>query len=266
MNEKILPFAICLLMWAVACQKENTPAEPQKEQNTCLQQQFSKRLKKTVTTLYYWGTNLSPDVRTAEYFFDAQNRVDSIFSDNIAVKILYAPTGEVDKKLVYYWGKPQNIAGVTHYHYQNGQVVKFQTFYYAVDGTLQNWSTINHFEWNAQGFLEKTWLEGGNDKTVFTVDDCGNILKTQDFYNDTNLEHRLEVAEYADTYSPYYLIGLHKIYPGYHSVHNPIFNQIVHWDCADYDPSPIHSEYEYDADGLPIKMSNPYRTIEFFYE
>ena len=62
------------------------------------------------------------------------------------------------------------------------------------------------------------------------------------------------------------IIGMHHIFVGSYSPHNPIMTQIKHWDCADYDPSPIESTYEYDAENLPIKMTNSYNTVLFFYE
>lgn len=83
----------------------------------------------------------------------------------------------------------------------------------------------------------------------------------------TGTETMLVVAQFSDAFSPYFLIGLDKIFPAQYSVHNKTMTQIVHWDCgADYDPEPVVFDYEYDPDGLPTTMTSRYGTVAFYYE
>lgn len=101
---------------------------------------------------------------------------------------------------------------------------------------------------------------------MFTHDDCGNVIKTQAFYNKNNKEHLLSIAAYDSGFNPFYLIGLHRLEPFFYSVHNPVMEQIVYWDCADYDASPQKTTYEYDTDQLPVRKTGPNYTTLFFYE
>lgn len=204
----------------------------------------------------------SPIQKETFYFFDTQNRLDSIAGNYTFSKIIYNPDGAVEKRLNYKKNSPQILSSESQYMYENGKLARIVTTYF---GSI-TWNTTYHYEWHNNGFLRSRWFEGGNDKTVFTRDGCGNVIKEQDFYHVNNEEHRLAIAEFDGTFSPYYLIGLHRIFPEDYSVYNPVMNQIVHWDCGDYDPSPIHHTYEYNAEGLPVKMANAYRMVEFFYE
>lgn len=246
-----------------AC-KKNDP--PQSERTDCLAFHPSKRLYKTVTTHFAPGTGFDPWTTETRYFFDAQNRVDSIWDNKTPSKILYAADGKVDQQITYYSDNPQKISRNAQYVYENGRLARIHSTYFDLNGNPQNWTTTQFFVWNDQGFIEKTWYESGNDKRVFTRDACGNILKTQDFYNVNNEEHMLQIAAYDSTPDPHYLIGLDAVFPTAYSVHNPTFDQIVHWDCADYDGSPIYSEYTYDSEGLPLKRTTAYFTVVYFYE
>ncbi|HNM26317.1 MAG TPA: hypothetical protein PKL15_12840 [Saprospiraceae bacterium] len=258
-------FAAFVLLSFSACQKAQ-PSHNDPEDSPCDFSPFSKHLKKTVTTRFYPGTSFSPDSRPTEYFCDDQGRVDSIMDDQTAMSVVYSADGRVGQLRTYAYAQPQVLNAITQYYYNNGQLEKTVAQYYDAAGNPATWSTTTFYEWDANGFIVKTWLENSNDKRVFTRDDCGNILKTQDFYNANNAEHFLAQSAFVATPNPYYQIGLDAIFPGNYSVHNLTFGQIVHWDCADYDPSPITSDYEYDTEGLPVKMTNTYRTEEYFYE
>lgn len=254
-------FALVLLAFT-ACEKKQS-SQGDLLDNQCVFQPFSKRLHKVIKTNTYPGTSFPPYVRTTEYFFDDQGRVDSMLNDQTASAVSYDLDGRVSQLRHYAYQQPQTLTGVTTYYYNNGLLVKTVENH---PGSPTSWSLSWFYEWDANGFIVKTWTENGNDKRVFTRDECGNVLKTQDFYNDTNAEHFLSEATYDPTPNPRYLIGLDAILPGSYSVNNPNYSRIIHWDCSDYDGSPNFSEYEYDAEGLPVKMTNSYGTEEYFYE
>lgn len=265
MQKFVFYLFLALLSFSSAC-NDTQPAHGDPLLNACNYPPFSKRLKKTVATQTYPGANFSPDIRMTEYFFDDQGRVDSIMAHQTAHAVVYSPDGKVNQLRSYAYAQPQLLQSVTQYFYNNGLLEKTVRTSYDAAGNPAGWTNTHFYEWDANGFLAKTWFEGSNDKRVFTRDECGNILKTQDFYNANNAEHFLSEAAYANTPNPHYQIGLDAIFPGNYSVHNQNFSQIIHWDCADYDPSPITSEYEYDAEGLPVTMTRANRVEVYFYE
>jgi len=241
-----------------ACQEQLE--EPRQD---CEAPIFNLRLSKTITKHFYSLDGHGFSQYETSYFFDNQGRVDSIAGSYGLLKIMYHANGRVDKTVWRQSDSPQTFISESQYVYSNGRLARIQTT--SLSGAFLPYTY--HYEWNKNGFLKKMWREGGSDKTVFTHDGCGNIVKEQDFYNADNQEHRLAIAEFAETFSPYYQIGLHKIYPNQYSVHNPLMTQIVHWDCsADYDPSPQHFTYEYNEQQLPVKMRSAYREVTFFYE
>lgn len=244
---------------------ETIPVLQEGTSNPCLTGSFTRHLKKTVTTVEHPGTGFTPSVFKTEYFFDTQGRVDSLQADYQALKIVYAPDGKVDK-LISWWPDIKKVGSVEQYFYENGRVSKTERTIFDQNGNPNPHVFRYFYEWDSAGFVSKKWYDGGNDQTIFTRDNCGNALKIQDFYNQSGEEHYLGVAEFADTPSPYFLIGLDAVFPGAYSVNNRTFGQIIHWDCADYDPGPITTQYEYDAENLPILASSPFRTVEFFYE
>jgi hypothetical protein len=76
----------------------------------------------------------------------------------------------------------------------------------------------------------------------------------------------LAYHKYTDTFSSYFLIGLNDIFPTNYSKHNKVFYQLAKWDCGDYNPTPILTTYQYDAESLVTKSTNIYQTVEFLYE
>ncbi len=266
MNVKmLLPLCFAALFFGCKNSETNLESPTPTLSGVCLSGTFSKYLVKTVKTVSYPGTGFLPSVFTTQYFFDAQGRVDSIRTDYQANKVVYAPDGKVDKLLSYGYDI-QKLNSIQQYFYENGRVSKTEQTSFDQNGNPQAWVSRYFYEWDTAGFVAKTWFDGGDDKAVFTRDDCGNVLKTQRIYDQNGEEHMLVVAEYADTPSPYFLIGLDKIFPGDYSVHNPTVEEIVHWDCGDYIAGPMNTEYEYDAENLPVKALSSFQVVEFFYQ
>ncbi|MDX2135857.1 MAG: hypothetical protein SFV52_13795 [Saprospiraceae bacterium] len=254
-------FVSSLLLFALACNRQETAID-----GSCLPQQIAKRLYKTVSTAQPAGSGAHSTVYTAEFFFDQQNRVDSIRMNDTPYKVMYNAAGQVDKLLTYFAEHPAIVQSEQTYHYQMGRLDKTISQNFDLQGNPQGWRPVVYYTWNSEGFLEKTRYEGGDEETVYSHDGCGNRVETREMSLPTGLETMLVVAQFSDTFSPYFLIGLDKIFPAQYSAHNKIMEQIVHWDCADYDPDPIVFEYEYGPDGLPTTMSSRYGTVAFFYE
>ncbi|MCC7245415.1 MAG: hypothetical protein IT269_07035 [Saprospiraceae bacterium] len=259
---KFLLFPLSLAMLFFSCQKSDPNPDTS---NNCLPGTFSKRLKKEVLSANHPGTGFNPTIYTTEYAYTPDGNLDEIRENNTTTKIMYRPDGKVDQLIIRSDDNPNYYTQQT-YTYQNGQIQQTTSQSYNLNGTPTNQPLRYFYEWGTDGFLKKGKFENGNDETVFTTDGCGNIVKTQDFYLQNGAEHFLSKSEYAETPNPHYLIGLYKLYPEAYSVHNQIFGQIVHWDCADYDGSPITTQYIYDDEGLPVKSWNTNHTIEYFYE
>ncbi len=266
MKKLLLPVGCALALCLFGCKEKESAAPAPKE---CLDKQFTRRLVKTVTTRLYPGTNYVSPKSETHYFFDAQNRVDSIATGDFTrtgQKIIYLPDGNVDKIRHYHHSGAQLFISITQYAYRNGRLAKSEKYQITPANPTARWTC--HFEWGDDGFIHKTWYDfQQHEKTILTHDACGNLVKSQDLVNGTNEETRLSISKFADTFSPYYLIGLDKIFPdGPYSVHNSTVNQLVHWNCADYDGSPVHNTYIYNTEGLPTQMSNRYNIVSFFYE
>ncbi len=265
MLKSILFFAFLLAMALSACNKsEPLPPKNNTFNNPCLTQTFSNRLKKTIAASSQ-GNGFPTFYQTTEYFYDIQGRVDSILYYDSSAKVGYDSEGQVVTYTTYWLG--QGVSSIRTYTYENGLLKQTVTKQFDQAGNLHNWVHTTNFEWNEQGFIKKFWQENGNDVTVLTLDDCGNTLESRDFYNSTGVEHRLSQSAYTTTISPYFLIGLHKVFPTDYSVNNWASSEIVHWDCgADYIGGVFNTEYEYNSENLPTKATNYFHTVEFIYE
>ncbi|MEI7587601.1 MAG: hypothetical protein WCJ44_33405 [Runella sp.] len=249
----------CAISFASCYHASNENIDNKPITNPCLNQSFPQRLYKIVYTSYDWTTGQGANVQETRFFFDTNNRLDSIGGYQ---KIRYGASGLVDQVITYFNNAPNQVE---QFVYENGRLTKTETNNYSQNGNL-NWKTVKHIEWDDQGFIHKTWIEGAGEYTIFTCDACGNVVKSQDFITSDNRENRLTVETFLDTYNPEYLIGLDKIYPGYYSIHNVSRSEIVHWDNVDFQPSPIDYTYEYNSDGLPVKKKSILQLVEYFYE
>lgn len=254
-----LLIAICCALIFPSCHRPDENAEMAPVTNPCLSQTFQKRLYKVMHTAFDETTGKINLVYQDQYFFDANNRLDSISGGH---KIRYNAAGRVDQVISSIPNAPNQVK---QYFYNNGQLTKIETNIYNPDGTL-SWKLVKNFEWDAQGFVHKTWVNGSDYYTLYTRDACGNDIQSQDFIISDNRENRLSVATYSDTYNPEYLIGLHEIDPDYYSIHNESISEIIHWDNADFLPGPIEYQYEYNSDGLPVKRMSVGHLVAYFYE
>lgn len=260
MKPFTLLIAICCALILPSCDRaadENTEMAP--ITNPCLSQTFPKRLYKVRHTAFDETTGKINLVYQHQYFFDANNRLDSISEGH---KIRYNAAGRVYQVISSIPNAPNQVK---QYFYNNGLLTKIETNIYNPNGTLSQ-KGVKHFEWDAQGFVEKTWVQGSFCYTVYKRDACGNDVQSQDFIISDNRENRLSVATYSNTYNPEYLIGLHEIDPDYYSIHNESISEIIHWDNADFLPGPIEYQYEYNTDGLPVKKMSAGHLAEYFYE
>ncbi len=254
-----LLIAICVALILPACHRaadENTEMFPAK--NPCLTQTFSKRLNKVVHISINETTGKLYTDLQIRYFFDANNRLDSISGGH---KIRYNAAGRVDQVISSIPNAPNQLK---QYFYKNGLLNRIETNIYNPNGTLSQ-KGVKHFEWDAQGFVHKTWVQGTDCYTVYKRDACGNDIQSQDFIISDNRENQLIVATYSDTYNPEYLIGLHEIDPDYYSIHNKSISEIIH-SSTDFLPGPIEYQYEYNSDGLPVKRMSAGHLVEYFYE
>lgn len=228
--------------------------------------EFSQRIKKVVRHVQYPGTGFSEQSFSTEYFYDAQGRVDSIYSNHAGQKVLYAPNGRVEKLLGYDYYNTR--VGAEHfYQYNNQGRVESITTQYFDENNQPSFQSQQFFEYNSEGFVVKEWHLGSNDKAVITREN-GNAIKNQRFYDNNGQEHFLSIADFDDKFNPEYAAGLNNIYPGAYSPNNITFAQIVHWDCADYDPSPRNYTLTYNDEDLPLKSEEDSGNywIEYIYE
>jgi hypothetical protein len=240
--------------------EEANPINLEIPNSVCEPQVFSKKLKKTIST----NLELVPTIKEISYFYDNQNRVDSITESSFYTLILYDASGKVAKTV-----RKSNLDNHTYFedihNYENDVLKTIIHQGSFVNGT-PSYSIVKNFEWSDNNYLKKSWFETANDKTIYSVDSCGNVLKEQDFYNVDNREHRLVFRKFATTFSPYFLIGLNDAFPDQYYKHNIIYFQLAKWDCADYDSTPVKTTYEYNSEGLPTKSTNRFGIVEFFYE
>lgn len=264
MLKKIFPALLLFpILLTNACQK--APSEPASPEPATLPQ-FSQRIKKIIQHVEHPGTGFSETVFQTEYFYDAQGRVDSIYSHHAGKKVLYAPNDKVEKLLQYNYYNTG--IGVEHtYQYNNEGRVESITMQYFDGNGQPSFQSQQFFEYDNEGFVVKEWHSNSNDKTVITREN-GNAVKTQRFYNANGQEHWLSIAAFDDKHNPEYAVGMNSIYPGEFSPNNTTFAQIVHWDCADYDPSPRNYVLTYNGEGLPLKSEEDSGNlrIEYFYE
>lgn len=228
--------------------------------------QFSQRIKKVIQRVEYPGAGFPIQSFQTEYFYDAQGRVDSIYSNHAGKKVLYAPNGKVEKLLQYNYYNTRVGVENTYQYNSEGRVESITMQYFDENGQ-PSFQTQNFFEYNSAGYVVEEWHSGGNDKAVITREN-GNEVKNQRFYNDNGQEHFLSVAAFDDKFNPEYVAGLNNIYPGAFSPNNTTFAQLVHWDCADYDGSPHYYTLTYNDDGLPLKSEEDSGNlwIEYIYE
>jgi hypothetical protein len=250
--------AICCALILPSCHHASDENAEFPYKNPCLTQTFSKRLNKVVYTSFNETTGKPYTDLQIQYFFDANGRLDSISGGH---KIRYNAAGRVDQVI---YSIPNAPNQVNQYFYKKGLLFKIETNIYNPNGTL-NQKRVKNFEWDAQGFVHKTWIQGFDHFTVYNRDACGNNIKTQDFIISGNREDQLRVATFSDTYNPEYLIGLHEIDPSYYSIHNESISEIIH-SSADFLPGPIEYQYEYNTDGLPVKKMSTGHLVEYFYE
>ena len=257
MLTKYLLLSLATLL-AVSCHQpvDNlTPCNPDMPQ-------FSQRIKKVVRHVTYPGTGFPEAAFTTEYFYDALGRVDSM----VGQKVLYAANGRVEKILQYDYYNTYISGEYTYYHDSQGRVESIARQYFDDSGqpTQQSQQFIKYDD---NGLVQEEWSSSGNDKSVVTLENC-NAVKVQRFYNDTGEEHYLSIASFDEKWNPEYVAGLNNIHPGEHSPNNRTFGQLVHWDCGDYDPSPITYSITYNKEGLPLKSEADagYVWTEYIYE
>jgi hypothetical protein len=230
--------------------------------NACEPPVFNKKLKKTISTTL----ETVPTINETSYFYDNQNRVDSITESSFYTLILYDVTGKVAKTARKRYSNNYTLFEDIH-NYKNGVLKTILHQENQLDGTPSIFSIVINYEWNNNNHLKKIWSKNASHKTVYTVDSCGNVLKEQDFNNINNREHRSELHKFATTFSPYFLIGLDVAFPNQqYYKHNIIYSESACWDCGFYGPWIVKTTYEYNAYGLPSKSTNGNTIVEFFYE
>jgi hypothetical protein len=235
-------------------------------ENACETPVFAKKLVKTMSQRFYPGTPFNlPDTLYTNYFFDIQNRLDSINDDGNGTKIIYLPNGQVEKTVHY---SKYNSTNYNINLYTYNSINQIVSILYSSSNPASTYQYTYKYQYDSGGFLLKKWLEGGNDVTHLVRDSCGNFLKVKDIYNTTGVEHFLSEASFETSFNPLYLIGFNNIFPNSASINNVKTDQIVHWDCAaDYDGGLMTSTYEYNSVGLPTRqVLSTYYIIDYFYE
>lgn len=225
----------------------------------------SQRIKKVIQHVKYPGTGFNDDVYPTEYFYDAQGRVDSIDS-RAKQKILYAANGQVKLRLQYDYYNPKVLCKHIYHYNSVGRVGSILSQYFD-ENNQQGQQFQTFFEYDNFGFVVKEWQSNGDDEMVPTREG-GNAIKVQRFYNATGQEHFLSIAAFDENCNPEYLAGLNNIYPGSYNPNNTIFEQILYWDCGDYDGSPQNYTITYNDEGLPLKSEENLGNhwIEYIYE
>jgi len=266
---RTITFAALLLL-AAACQKlsDNPTQQPLSPTEKVFQREmphFSKRLKqmKLNWRSLNWDGSWSYGSNHTTYFYDEKKRIDSLSISvggnyGVSRKIIYDADGRVEKLRSY--DNNGKVNSELFYAYNEQGLVK--------SSGKKNSPNPTNFEYNAAGFLVRLWVTGGEDKTLFTLNNNYNPVKTQRFYSVGGKEHYLHVAKYDEGWNPLYAAGLYDIFPGECSPNNATFGQIVHWDCADYDGSARTRQLTYDAEGLLLKVEDTLGDYweEYIYE
>jgi hypothetical protein len=232
-------------------------------ENACQTPVFAKKLVKTVSKSNHPWIPDSLVTSETNYYFDLLGRIDTFNNGATGTKIHYLSNGNVERVVIIdniELGKIWN--NFYTYNAQN-QIIKIKTIYTFVND-LQEYT--QNYLYDSGGYVLKSWQEGGTKKLYYVRDNCGNFLHKNDKDDDTGTVHSTYDCNFDGSFNPFYIMGLNKIYPDQYSINNCTYS-LWTWDCAgDYYGGPFNMTYEYNAEGLPTKMTYEQGFTTYFYE
>lgn len=264
----MLRILIVSIVLFCSCNKEDIVLT--RDDKGCGKNTSGKLLIKKSTKFY--GELYNFDDKTEHYFYDDQNRIDSILTiSNSKPKSSYKFIYNSNNRLEH-----QTFYDLLHHNFYT------YTFEYESDNNLEKiFFSSNTENKRLQQILKTSELEktisyqfaheNASSRYLLTYDDCNNVIKQQSFYISDNTEHLLIETEYTDVLNPIYSPLIPKGSPFLDNT--PYLmksSEIVHWDCAaDYLAGKQITKYETNEFNLPTKSKHYHDellyTSEYFY-
>jgi len=131
-------------------------------------------------------------------------------------------------------------------------------------------NSVHTFSYDSRGFIKTKkmeYLRSGGIKELFTIDrlitdDGGNVTKIEKdyYYNGTLASTAVELREYDNKTNPFYKLISPTNIDEYFNPNNRTKNTVIDRYGILY---PSFYEYEYNADGWPVKLTSTLETGTF---
>jgi hypothetical protein len=261
-NALVKTLILAILLFQGCSKKDSAPDEPEEKPLPLAKLKSVRPSSGPGGVDYYYNNNGRIDKVETRSGNDLISVYDFVYKDGL-VWSLNASAPPPAR-----WKDPLDLSFKHVFKYSGTQVVEILIEVLGAERTSDN--SRHTFSYDSRGFIKaRKWEYIRFDGKIelfridrMTTDDKGNVTRTErDYYqNDILLSTLVELREYDNKASPYYKLITPANVEEYFSPNNRIKTTVI--DRAG-NLFPSFYEYEYNAEGLPVKMTTETATATF---